>query len=365
MNEIDCAVILAGGRGSRLRPLTSKRPKPLVPVTLTPMIDFAIKQITDAGITRIIFAVKYLGDQIREYLESSDKFSDLNISIPEIEPKGTADAVRQVSDLIDGNFVVSMADIVSDLSVSSMIDFFNTTGSYASISLKNIDFPTKKFGVILLDEEQNIEIFLEKPRPQEMLFTTLAFAYRSGSEFHQNLVNTGIYIFNHKILEILENFKDITDFGQDLFPYLLQEKFKLTGFVGDYYWMDCGNIRSYLWANWDILRGFIQNYTPVGKHEGGVWKNENVVISTTAKIIPPVVLGNNVTISDGCTVGPFSVLGDNVLIEENSVIDHSVIWEKTVIEENSFIQKSVVCDNVRINKGSSIKNYTAVDNNRS
>ncbi|MHA1397904.1 MAG: nucleotidyltransferase family protein, partial [Candidatus Heimdallarchaeaceae archaeon] len=135
MNEIDCAVILAGGKGTRLRPLTSNRPKPLVPVTLTPMIDFAIKQIADAGITRIIFAVKYLGDQIREYLESSDKFSDLNISIPEIEPKGTADAVRQVSDLIDGNFVVSMADIVSDLSVSSMIDFFNTTSSYASISL--------------------------------------------------------------------------------------------------------------------------------------------------------------------------------------------------------------------------------------
>ena len=358
--KIDCAVILAGGKGKRLRPLTSNRPKPLVPVTLNPMLDFAIDQIRNAGINKIILAVKYLGEQIREYVEKSSKFDDLEIIIPEIDPIGTADAVRKVSNLIEGNFVVSMADIVCNLSVKEMISFFQKTEAYASISLKNINFPTKKFGVILLDKNQNIDIFLEKPRPEEMLFTTLAFAYRSGSEFHQNLVNTGVYIFKHKVLEILDNFQDINDFGQDLFPYLLQEKFKLNGYVSDYYWIDCGNIRSYLWANWDILRGFMEGFNPPGKRSNGNWIGENVQISNNAQIKSPVVIGNNVVIEEGAVIGPFSILHNDVTIQKNCRIDHSVIWEKSNIGSSAQIHKSVVCDNVKVDNNKEILNFSAI-----
>ncbi|MHA1483289.1 MAG: sugar phosphate nucleotidyltransferase, partial [Candidatus Heimdallarchaeaceae archaeon] len=359
ISKIDCAVILAGGKGTRLKPLTTNKPKPLVQVALTPMIDFAIHQIANAGVKKIVIAVKYLGAQIREYV--TDKYSneDLEIIIPDMEPVGTADAVRLVSDIIEGDFIVSMADIVSNLPLQKMIDFFYSTDSYATISLKNIDFPTKKFGVILLDKAQNIEIFLEKPKPEEMLFTTLAFAYRPVSEFHQNLVNTGVYIFKHRVLDILENFKDINDFGQDLFPYLLQEKFKINGYVDEYYWMDCGNIRSYLWANWDVLRGFVEGIVPPGKNIDGFWKGENVTISSTAKIIPPVVLGNNINVEDNVTIGPFSVIDDNVNVRANSIINHSVIWKSSEIGNDSFIEKSVICENVKIEKMRKVINYSA------
>ena len=362
MAKIDCAVILAGGKGTRLQPLTSNKPKPLVPVTLTPMIDFAINQVRNAGINKVIFAVKYLGNQIREYISNNSKFNDLEIHIPEIDPVGTADAVRKLSDYINGDFVVSMADIVTNMNLKKMIDFFYSTGAYATISLKNIDFPTKKFGVILLDERQNIEIFLEKPRPEEMLFTTLAFAYRPVSEFHHNLVNTGIYIFKQKALEILDSFKDIEDFGKDLFPYLLQERFKLNGFVNDSYWMDCGNIRSYLWANFDILRGFVDGFIPPGKAQNGIWIGENCFISDSAEIIAPVVLGNNVNIEDNTTIGPFSVIHDNVKINQDSKIDHSVVWEKSIIGKESFVQNSVICDEVKLDNNSKIINYSAISN---
>ncbi|MHA1552501.1 MAG: sugar phosphate nucleotidyltransferase [Candidatus Heimdallarchaeaceae archaeon] len=360
ISKIDCAVILAGGKGTRLKPLTTNKPKPLVQVALTPMIDFAIHQIANAGVKKIVIAVKYLGEQIREYV--TDKYSneDLEIIIPDMEPDGTADAVRLVSDIIEGDFIVSMADIVSNLPLQKMIDFFYSTDSYATISLKNIDFPTKKFGVILLDKAQNIEIFLEKPKPEEMLFTTLAFAYRPVSEFHQNLVNTGVYIFKHRVLDILENFKDINDFGQDLFPYLLQEKFKINGYVDEYYWMDCGNIRSYLWANWDVLRGFVEGIVPPGKNIDGFWKGENVTISSTAKIIPPVVLGNNINVEDNVTIGPFSVIDDNVNVRANSIINHSVIWKSSEIGNDSFIEKSVICENVKIEKMRKVINYSAI-----
>jgi len=360
ISKVDCAIILAGGKGTRLQPLTTNRPKPLVPVALTPMIDYAIKQITDAGISKIVVAVKYLGEQIIDYLNQSSKFSDLEIIIPDIDPLGTADAVRSVADIIEGDFVVSMADIVCDLSIKKMQKFFYSTDAYATISLKNIDFPTKKFGVILLDEEQNIEIFLEKPKPEEMLFTTMAFAYRPVAEFHQNLVNTGIYIFKHKALEILDNFKDIVDFGQDMFPYLLQEKFKLNGFVDDYYWIDAGNVRSYLWANYDVLRGFVENFSPTGKKKRGSWIGENVVIDETAEIIPPVLIGNNVEISKNTTIGPFSVLHNDVKLRENVIVERSVIWEKSVLNSNVIVQKSVICDNVEIEENRKIIKYSAI-----
>lgn len=360
MAKIDCAVILAGGKGVRLQPLTTNRPKPLVPVALIPMIDFAINQIKDAGITKIIIAVKYLGDQIRRYIEESPKFKDLEIIIPDIDPIGTADAVRKVSEYIHGNFVVSMADIVSNISIKKMIEFFNSTQAFATISLKNIDFPTKKFGVILLDEKQNIEIFLEKPKPEEMLFTTIAFAHRPVAEFHQNLVNTGVYIFNHKVLEILDSFKDIDDFGQELFPYLLQEKFKLNGYVGDYYWLDCGQIRSYLWANYDILRGFIDGYYPPGNKREDSWFGENSQISESVKIIPPVVIGNNVIIEDNSVIGPYSIIHSDVVIKEKSTIDQSVIWENVTVGRNSFIKESVICDNVKLEDDKRVTNYSAI-----
>ena len=360
MADIDCAVILAGGKGVRLQPLTTNRPKPLVPVAGQYIIDFAIKQIVDAGITKIIVAVKYLGEQIRKYLEESPKFKDLEIIIPDIDPIGTADAVRKVSDIINGNFVVSMADIVSDISINKMIDFFNSTQAYATISLKNIDFPTKKFGVILLDEKQNIEIFLEKPKPEEMLFTTIAFAYRPVAEFHQNLVNTGVYIFKHKVLEILDSFKDIDDFGQELFPYLLQEKFKLNGYVSDYYWIDCGQIRSYLWANYDVLRGFVDGYYPPGNKKDNNWFGENIQISENVTIIPPVVIGNNVIIEDRTTIGPYTVIHSDVVVKENSTIKQSVIWENTTIGRNSFIEKSVICDNIKLEDDKRVIDYSAI-----
>ena len=358
--KVDCAVILAGGKGTRLRPLTSNKPKPMVPVTLVPMLDFAIDQIRNAGINKIILAVKYLGDQIRDYVKQSSKFDDLEIIIPDIDPIGTADAVRKVSHLIDGDFVVSMADIVSNLSVKKMVSFFNKTDSYASISLKNINFPTKKFGVILLDKNQNIEIFLEKPRPEEMLFTTLAFAYRSGSEFHQNLVNTGVYVFKNKVLEILDNFQDINDFGQDLFPYLLQEKFKLNGYVADYYWIDCGNIRSYLWANWDILRGFMSGFNPPGERTNNNWIGENVQISDNVQLISPVVIGDNVQIKKEAVIGPFSVIHNDVVVHQNCRVDHSVVWEKSDIGAFTHVHNSVICDNVKIEENKEILNFSAI-----
>ncbi|MCG3227665.1 MAG: NDP-sugar synthase [Candidatus Heimdallarchaeota archaeon] len=362
MAKIDCAVILAGGKGTRLEPLTSYKPKPLVPVTLIPMIDFAIEQVRHAGIKKIVFAVKYLGYQIKQYLSENSKFDDLEIHVPEIDPVGTADAVRKLSKYIEGDFVVSMADIVSNMNLKKMIDFFYSTDAYATISLKNIDFPTKKFGVILLDEKQNIEIFLEKPRPEEMLFTTLAFAYRQVSEFHHNLVNTGVYIFKQRALEILDSFKDIDDFGQDLFPYLLQERFRLNGFVNDSYWMDCGNIRSYLWSNFDVLRGFVDGFAPPGKKENGNWIGENCTIADSAKLIAPVVLGNNVFIEDNSTVGPYSVIHDNVKINSNTIIDHSVIWEDSIIGKESFVHNSVICDKVELVDKSKIINYSAINN---
>lgn len=360
MANIDCAIVLAGGKGTRLRPLTLHKPKPLVPVAKTPMIDFAMLQLQQAGIKKVIVAVRYLGEQIRQYLTNNPKFADLEIIIPDIDPIGTADAVRQSADYIDGDFVVSMADVVSDINIGKMVNFFSKTDAYATISLKNIDFPTKKFGVILLDAEQNIEIFLEKPRASDLLFTSLAFAYRPVKEFHQNLVNTGFYVFKHKVLDILDRYTDIIDFGQHVFPYLLHERFKLNGFVDEYYWMDCGNIQSYLWANWDVLRGFISSFNPPGEFKDNSWFGTNVSLGSNVKIIPPVLIGNNVQIGDNCIIGPNAVIDDHTVVENDCVIKNSVLWQNVIVHEHCVLDTVVFCDNSVLHPHSKLNAYTAI-----
>ncbi|MHA1852438.1 MAG: sugar phosphate nucleotidyltransferase, partial [Candidatus Heimdallarchaeaceae archaeon] len=339
------------------------KPKPLVPVAKTPMIDFALVQLQKAGIKKVIVAVKYLGEQIRAYLKDNEKFSDLEIIIPDINPIGTADAVRQSADHIDGDFVVSMADVVSDINIGKMVEFFKKTDAYATISLKNIDFPTKKFGVIMLDAEQNIEIFLEKPRASDLLFTSLAFAYRPVKAFHHNLVNTGFYVFKHKVLDILEKYSDIIDFGKHVFPYLLHERFKLNGFVGDYYWMDCGNVQSYLWANWDVLRGFIPSFKPPGQFKDNSWFGNNVSLGAGVKIISPVLIGENVQIGDNCIIGPNTIMHDGCIIENNCSISNSVLWDEVFVGHHSTLDTAVMCEKSALTAYSELSSYTAVPKN--
>ena len=348
------AVVLAGGVGSRLFPLTKYRPKPLVPICNYSMLDWNFFVLATHGITRVIVVVKYLGDQIKKHIEerTAKLHPQMEIIVPDVDSKDTADALRLVSDYLQtDNFFVTMADIVTNINLQEMADFHLQKGGIATISLKSIDNQPKQFGVILLNDSSKILHFLEKPRPQELYLTTLIFHRRESVNYHTNLINSGIYCFKRDILDILNGFKDLMDFGKNVFPFLLERDLGIYGYTteNDYFWQDCGRPEQLLWTNWDVLKRWNWPYLPNGSEDNGSWYGNERKIEEEVTIHAPISIGNNVQIKKGSNVKLTSI-GDNSIIGQNCSISSSIIWENTQIGDNVKIKRAIISDNVTIGK---------------
>ncbi len=357
------AIVLAGGIGSRLLPLTSELPKPMVPVANKPMIEFNLELLRNAGIKgKIVIVTKYLQNKIREYIDESTSFSDLDIVLPKIDPLDTADAVRKTANFIDTDyFIVSMADIVTNLPLNDFMAFHQEKKSIASITLKDMPHP-RAFGVIMLNQNSRILLFLEKPLPQELGLATLTFAKKETIRLQSNLVNTGVYAFNNEILEILNSMSDMMDFGKHVFPYIIRE-YGIYGYERkDYYWMDAGNPETYLYTNWDVLRRWSFPYFPRATWEdNGIWWNGSKPdIHPQSSLKKPISFGFNVHIGINTKIGPLTVIGDNVEIGDNTVIESSVVWNDVKIGDNVTIKESIICNNVNIPNSSQLQPRTII-----
>lgn len=358
-----CAVVLAGGVGSRLRPITNTIPKPMVPVANKLMIDYNLELLRNAGIKgKIIIVTKYLHEQIRNYISRSEHFDDLELVLPHVDPLGTADAVRKVANYIDtDHFIVSMADIVTNIPLNDFMAFHLEKDCLASITLKDFVYP-RAFGVIMLNKESRILLFLEKPLPQELALATLTFAKKETIRLQSNLINTGIYAFSNKILNILDSLTDLMDFGKHVLPYLARE-YGVYGYERqDYYWMDAGNPQTYLYANWDVLRRWAFPHFPrASREEDGVWYDgPKINLPQGTRIIPPAALGSEILLGSNVNIGPLTVIGNDVIIGDNTTIDSSVIWNQVRIGSNVKIKESIICNDVIIPIGSYLAPGTVI-----
>ncbi|MHA1250457.1 MAG: sugar phosphate nucleotidyltransferase [Candidatus Helarchaeota archaeon] len=349
------AVVLAGGVGSRLRPLTSLRPKPLIPVVNKPMIHYAIDLLRYNGIDDIIIVVKYLGDQIKEYVNSKD-WGNVRIQIPEVDPLDTADAVRKVADYVEGeNIIVSMADIITNINLKDNIRFFEEKNAFATISMTATDQP-QQFGVILLDKDQKIYLFLEKPGYQELVISSIMDAHKGSVFLYTNLINTGLYIFKREILDILKSV-NLMDFGKNVFPYLLENEYELFGYIEKYYWMDAGNPTTYKWTNWDVMRKWAWPILPPGYEiRENIWVGDNCKIEDGVIFENNLItIGNNVIIKSGVKFKERVVIGNNTVIESNSSFMDTIIWENVRIGKNCNLNDCIICNNVSIGNNVNLK----------
>ncbi|MHA1520679.1 MAG: sugar phosphate nucleotidyltransferase [Promethearchaeota archaeon] len=355
------AVILAGGLGSRLNPLTANICKPMVPVANKPMVDYAIDHLQFAGIKKIIIVVKHLGEELRALIQStwtSELQAKLGIEIlvPNVDSRGTADAVRKVAHLIDSeNFVVSMADIVTNLPMQEFMEFHERKNAQATVSMKRIEEMASKYGNALIDDDSRIIRFLEKPSSDEIYLSALT----GGTADTLPIINTGIYCFNRDILDLIMS-TDFMDFGKNIFPYLLENKYDLYGFVRDYYWLDVGNPTTYLWSNWDVLRLYGFPITPNGVRQGRshVWyiNNENPGISHEKNIC----FGHSNTFGPKCQVKELSTIGSHCIFGENVIVNRSVIWDHCKIGNNVRIEQSVIADWCEIGDNCVIRSNTII-----
>ena len=343
------AIILAGGKGSRLMPLTAQIPKPLVKVTNKPMVDYSIAHLIYADIKHIILALAYMGDELKEHIEkiwTKDKLGDVELECAIQESRGTADAYRLLTDQIDSEkIVVSMADIVTNLPMTNFMDFHSMKGGIATISMKTVESHTTQYGVVLLDNDRKIYLFLEKPMPMELYLSSMA--QRTDLFLHTNIINTGIYCFNKDIANVLHE-TGLMDFGSKIFPYLLENEYNLYGYVKDYYWLDCGNPQTYMWANWDLLRKYSWPITPNGQEYDGVFVMGIIDSGQEIKIEKPTCFGQNVRLENFVKIKELTSIGSNVSIGEETVIEKSVVWDNVNIGRGCHITESIICNDCKL-----------------
>ncbi|MEO8322869.1 MAG: NDP-sugar synthase, partial [Actinomycetota bacterium] len=253
------AVIMAGGEGSRLRPLTSNVPKPMLPVVNRPLMEHIIELLRSHGITDITATVQFLASVIRNYfLDGSDLGVSLSYSTEDV-PLGTAGSVLNAKELLSGTFLVISGDALTDLDLTTVVDFHRSKGAAATLVLKRMADPLE-FGIVMTSEDGRIERFLEKP---------------TWGQVFTDTINTGIYVLEPEVLDLIPPDQPY-DFSSELFPLMLEKGLPLFGYITEGYWTDVGNTETYLRAQADALEGKVAVRLKGFEYQAGVNVGEDV-----------------------------------------------------------------------------------------
>jgi mannose-1-phosphate guanylyltransferase/phosphomannomutase len=337
------AVVMAGGEGTRLRPLTSNQPKPMVSIVGKPCMEHILELLREHGLTDVIVTVAFLPQAIRSYFGEGDTLGmNVGYSVEE-SPLGTAGSVRLAARQLDETFLVISGDALCDLDLTKLIEFHKERGAAVTIGLKSVENPLE-FGIVVTDDEGRIERFLEKP---------------SWGQVFSDTINTGIYVLEPEVLRHVPTDRPY-DFSKELFPYLLEMGRPLYGFVMDGYWQDIGNLDQYRQANFDALDEHVKLNVPGIRIRGNVWLGEGVEISDLDQVEGPALLGNYCRIAPGASVGAYSVLSNSVTLRERTRTTRSVVDASTHIGRSSLIEGAILgrsCDiraHVRIHEGVAI-----------
>jgi mannose-1-phosphate guanylyltransferase/phosphomannomutase len=324
------AVVMAGGEGSRLRPLTSSRPKPLAPVANKPVMHHIVDLLRRHGITEVVSTLHYLADEIENYFGDG---SDLGIAmsyVVEDTPLGTAGAVKLAESMLGNErFVVVSGDALTDIDLTRLIAYHEQRGAAATIALQRVANPLE-FGVVVTDEQGRITRFLEKP---------------SWGEVFSDTINTGIYVLEPEIFAYMEAGKNY-DFSRDIFPFMLRDGKPLFGHVSDEYWSDIGNLQQYVQANYDALSGTVRVEIPGTEIRPGIWVGENARIDPDARIHGPVCIGRNVTIERGAIVEELTTIGSSSIVAENARLHRTIAWEDVYVGEHASLTGCTLADRV-------------------
>jgi len=335
------AVVMAGGFGTRIQPLTNSRPKPMLPIINKPMMEHTMMTLKDLGITEFIVLLYFKPEIIKDYFGDG---SDFGINISYVVPDddyGTAGAVKLAQDLIGNeNFIIISGDLVTDFDFKKIFDYHKEKNAKLSITLTSVENPLE-FGVVIANADGKIEKFLEKP---------------SWGEVFSDTINTGIYIIEPEILEYIPKNENY-DFGKDLFPRLMREGVELIAGNAQGYWRDVGNPESYRDVYEDILNGRV-NLKISGEKtvfpNGVLYSEVPYELDKSIEIIGTVVLGKNVELANGVKLTNV-VLGDNVSIGKNSKIRNTVMWSDVSVGKNAMLDACVICNNNTIGKNVTVK----------
>ena len=332
------AVLMAGGSGTRLRPLTCDLPKPMVPVLNRPIAEHILNLLKRHGVTEVIATLHYLPDVMRDYFHDGRDFSiQITYAVEEEQPLGTAGCVKNIAELLKDTFLVISGDSITDFDIGAAIEFHKQKQALATLILTRVPNPVE-FGVVITDEEQRISRFLEKP---------------SSSEIFSDTVNTGTYILEPEVLEYLPSYVE-KDFSKDLFPLLLAKGEPMYGYVAEGYWCDVGHLDAYRQSIYDALHSKVKVEKLYEEKSDRIWVGKNTYIDPSAKIEAPVLIGSNCRIGARVNMEAGTAIGDNVTIGPDAELKRPIIWNGVTIGEEVHLSACIIARGTRVDRRAQI-----------
>lgn len=317
------ALFLAGGMGTRLRPLTDKVPKPMVPVMGEPLLKRTIEKVKAYGVKEVVLSTCYRADYFAAYFRSVNPGVKLRY-ITEDSPLGTGGAIKNAQRFFDSPFLIFNADIVSDIDYGKMWDLHREKKADVTIAVTYVADPTA-YGVIEFDRAGFARSFKEKPKPQEVT---------------SHYINAGIYIFEPHVLEAIPAGRPVS-VEREVFPRLLADGKRIAVYRGNRYWIDLGTPEKYIGIHRDIFAGRFAM-------PGADFRREQFIgldkadVDETAVLRGPVYLGENARVGAGAVVGPNVVIGANSVIGEKCIVENSILWESVNLEDNCRVSGSII-----------------------
>jgi len=328
------AIILVGGEGLRLRPLTCNVPKPMVPVLNRPFLEHTIGSLKSHGVDEVILAICYLPDRIRQHFGDGSRFGVKMTYAVEDKPLGTGGAIKNAEDMLDGTFVVLNGDIYTDLDLTEMVGFHRENKAKATIALTPVDDPTS-YGVVELNGDKHVRGFVEKPGWERVT---------------SNLINAGTYVLEPEVLDLIpaDAFHMVE---RGLFPSLVERGDTFLAYASNAYWIDIGVPDDYLRLHHDILMGKARARFPGKSVADDVWVDEGTRIDDSARLAGPVVVGRDCEIEKDAHVEGPAVIGDGCTIGAGSLVEQAVIWQGVRLGNDVKVRKSVVGNNSVVGDG--------------
>jgi mannose-1-phosphate guanylyltransferase/phosphomannomutase len=332
------AVIMAGGAGSRLRPLTSNQPKPMVSLANRPLMEHIVRLLKRHGFTDIVVTVQFLASLVRNYFGMGE---DLGVSMSyatEESPLGTAGSVKNAEGALDETFVVISGDALTDIDLEKVLTFHQERSAMATIVLSHQPNPLE-YGIVVTDEENRIERFLEKP---------------GWGQVFTDTVNTGIYVLEPEVFDSIP-VGEPYDFSKDVFPQLLRRGAPIFGYIADGYWTDVGNVDAYRKAQQDALDGLVDIEMPGFEIADRVWVGEGAIIDPDARIEGPALIGEHVKIEAGATVREYCVIGNNSAVKSGAFLHRATVHDNAYVGPGTTLRGCVIGRNADIRANARIE----------
>ncbi|MEU4299584.1 mannose-1-phosphate guanyltransferase [Kitasatospora aureofaciens] len=338
------AVVMAGGEGTRLRPMTSSMPKPLLPVANMPIMEHVLRLLKRHGLSDTVVTVQFLASLVKNYFGDGEELGMHLTYAHEETPLGTAGSVKNAEDALkDDSFLVISGDALTDFDLTKLIDYHRSKNALVTVCLTRVPNPLE-FGITITDEEGRVERFLEKP---------------TWGQVFSDTVNTGIYVMEPEVFDYVAAGESV-DWSSDVFPQLLKEGKRVYGYVAEGYWEDVGTHESYGKAQADVLEGKVDVELEGFEISPGVWVAEGAEVDPEAVLRGPLYIGDYAKVEAGVEIREHTVLGSNVVVKRGAFLHKAVVHDNVYVGPQSNLRGCVVGKNTDVMRAARIEDGAVI-----